>query len=284
MSAIQKKIFDLNLWCLNRLSKESFDCFQAAYRHDLDGLMSLGDQLKKNQISSVNILHLFACGTPQSGTHHSRIILNYLLEHSGILEQIDAYGWLPINYAAYFANTQTLDLLLEAGSPVQNKNGPQPLDSALIALSQNGEHSQSAETCARYLLMHGADPKQGLTTDPHWGGVTWLTWALSHDRFDWAELLMHKGSTTLTQKEKHLLLMRGSPEAIAWAEYKGMDVVGMMTSKHEAYEMARRAKALREGENLRSVLVDTMNEKKWLRNSENEEGQEGERSGGKRLL
>lgn len=282
---MESQNFDLTMWSLSRQPLAIWAWFQNAFRHNLEGLQSLTPSNECINISSVNPLHLFACGKPHGGSYKSREVLNYLIKNGGRLDAQDAYGWLPINYAAYFANTQTLDLLLEAGSPVQNDNGPQPLDSALIALSQNGDHSQSAETCARYLLMHGADPKQGLTTDPHWGGVTWLTWALSHDRFDWAELLFHKGSISLTQKEKHLLLMRGSPEAIAWAEYKNMGVLGMMTSKHEAYEMTQRAKALRESEILHAALLESMEGKRFLKkDTESVEDGEDEKSGGKRRL
>lgn len=273
------KEFDLNLWDLKRHPERVQAWFQAAYRHDQPSLERLYDtsvQQAVENIRSVNVVHLFASGYPRSGgLYRSRSVLEWLLAHGGRLDALDAYGWLPINYACFFAYSQTADVLLEAGSPVQNDHQPQPLDSALQALAHHDV--QGAETCARLLLMHGADPNIGSSTDPHFGGVTWLVWALVHDRFDWAHLLWSKGVNTLNAKEKQLLIIRGSIDGLVWAQDHGMDVSELVSLDHEAYHPLQEAKARFESQLLRRAVEHN------LKLKENAQEEDGDSKGRRRL-
>ena len=239
---MSEQTFDLNMWNLRKHEPNVQSWFQSAFQHNLSKLKSFESaQRTANHIPSVNIAHLFACGKPQGGTYASREVLQYLLQNGGRLDIKDAYGWLPINYACFFAFPATVDVLLEAGSPVQNDMLPQPLDSALQSVAQH--KNPCAETCARLLLMHGADPKLGLSSDMHWGGVTWLVWALEAQEFEMAEILYAKGLVSLSQKEKQLLLIRGNTEGFVWAEEHGISLLEDISEDYEGYDMVRQARA-----------------------------------------
>ena len=259
----QSSEFDLNLWNLTHHDASCQKWYQAAFQHDLDMLhahyspsfMLKNLEGKKSQaFSSVDVVHLFACGYEKDNRRFvSQNVLTQLLSWGGRLDAPDVYGWLPINYACYFGLPQTLDVLLEAGSPVQNPFGPQPLDSALTSVAQSPRGP--SETCARLLLFHGADPNMGLSGDPQWGGVTWLVWALLNERFDWAELLCRKGVKPLTEKECRLLILRASPEALVWAESWGMRILPFMAKDHHAYDLVHKAEILRQRRFLTEALT-----------------------------
>ena len=270
--------FDLNMWDLKRQDAQVQSWFQSAYQHNLQGL-KLFEPAKRfaNRITSVNIAHLFGCGKPQAGTYTSREVIKYLLDNGARLDVTDAYGWLPINYACFFAYPATVDVLLEAGSPVQNESLPQPLDSALQSLSQHNNHC--AETCARLLLMHGADPKKGLSSDMHWGGVTWLVWALVANYLDMAEMLYHKGLNTLSDKEKHLLLVRGHTEGFVWAEEHGISLLEELGQDHEGYEEVRYARSRYQKGLLKKEVQSSLEQKE--QKQQEQEDQEGK---GKRKM
>lgn len=252
---------DLNLWDLKRLHKRTQQFYQAAYRHDLSKLNNLWCASVKDDVnnqSQVNMAHMFACGQGQGGLRGAREVLHWLVDRGANLDALDAHDWLPLNYACFFALPVTVDVLLEAGVGLYNSCAPQPLDSALQAASQRP--NSAAETCARLLLLHGADPKKGLSSDPHWGGVTWLTWALINDRFDWAELLYHKGLEQLSSKEKQLLLVRGSIDSLVWAEEKGMDLASRVLPSHPAYGSLKEAGYRQTRAIINKALGDTPSE------------------------
>lgn len=225
--------------------------FQSAYNHDLWGVQQFNAIV---QPDTVNIAHLFACGASRSGgLARSRDVLSYVLDNGGDLNAVDVNGWLPINYAVWFGHAGTTDVLLELGSPVQNQYAPQPLDTAFAALTQH--QNSGAETCAKLLLLSGADPNKGLSADMQFGGISWLTWALEQERFEWAELLWKKGARITKDKEMHLLLLRASSKSLAWAQYQGMDILGKIDPSHDAYNNVYQAQSLRVKEQLLQSLA-----------------------------
>lgn len=242
---------ELNCWKLHQQPKNCRQWFQSAYHHDLWGVQQFNAMIQPN---TVNIAHLFACGTSRSGgLARSRDVLSYLLENGGDLNAVDVNGWLPINYAVWFGHAGTTDVLLELGSPVQNHYAPQPLDTAFSALTQH--QNSGAETCAKLLLLSGADPNKGLSADMQFGGISWLTWALEQERFEWAELLWKKGARITKDKEIHLLLLRASSKSLAWAQYQGMDILGKIDPSHDAYNNVYQAQSLRVKEQLLQNLA-----------------------------
>ena len=249
--------FDMNAWGLQSAPHIQQQWLQSAFMHDLDGLIFYHhpDQFVS---TSVNPVHVFACGYPRKGgLYASRQVLQWLIDHGqGDVNAIDLHGWLPINYAVWFGHAPTTDVLLELGSPVQNSGGTQPLDTALEAIAQR--RCDTSETCARLLLMHGADPNKSRTLDPNFGGVTWLVWALSNERWDWAECLWNYGARSLRDKEKHLLILRGSEKSLAWAEYKGFDMLPLLSSSHEHFEALLRVRALVDEEKLLLAMGDVL--------------------------
>lgn len=230
---------ELECWGLKAFSDECRQWHQEAFRHHLDGVrIAPSFELPR----TVNIAHVFACGSVQAGgLANSRAVLSYLLDNGGDLCAPDINGWLPVNYAAWFGHAGTMDVLLELGSPVHNPISPQPLDTALAAVAQR--NMDGAETCARLLLMHGADPTKGNVADPQYGGISWLVWALENERWEWAECLWAKGLRTMRDKELHLLVLRGGIEALAWAQYHGIDVLAHLSSNHEAYNVVHEVQA-----------------------------------------
>ena len=276
-SSNEPTCFELNLWNLHNTPKNVREWFQACWRHDISSLEEKYQTnwqdfvLDKRQKPLVNPLHLFACGYPRSGgLYHSRQILNWILQRGGSLKEQDAYGWLPINYAAWFGLASTIDLLLEAGSPVQNNN-IQPLDSALFALSQKDQ--PGSETCARLLLMHGANPKLGNVSDPHFAGLTWLVWALENHRWDWAECLWNRGCSDISEKEIHLLLFRGSIESLCWLQEKDVNILSFITSNHEAFDDLMQIKASKDRERIIKEITESCTDKfsnKKINKDENE--------------
>lgn len=230
--------FSLNIWGLHLLDKSTYDWFQYAYRHDLDGLINLYPEIDFTNIDNlINPVHLFACGMQRNGgLYHSRKCLEWLLENGGKLDMLDASNWLPINYAAWFGQASTMDVLLEMGSPVQNPTSPQPLDTALVSISQNSPSSpQGSETCARLLLMHGANPNMGLASDPCYGGVTWLTWALENERLDWAQCLWSAGLNSVSDKEMSLIVLRANFKSLRWLQEKKIDILKWIDASHPFY-------------------------------------------------
>lgn len=245
--------FELNIWGLTRQPSSLRQWFQSAWRHDPQGLHQNYWASWCDKVSGVNPVHLFACGQPRSGgLRQSRSVLQWLLRHGGSMDQCDAAGWLPINYAAWFGHAATMDVLLEAGSPVVNPKGPQPLDAALMSLSQS-DH-QGSETCARLLLMHGANPNAGFSSDAHYGGVTWLTWALEKQRWDWAETLWARGQQSISERELHMLILRGSKDTLLWMQAHGVDVLSRLSPTHEFFQDLRVAQAHHERQSMLDEL------------------------------
>lgn len=242
--------FELEAWGMKQWSEECRRWHRAAFNHNLDGVQTA---VAFALPSTVNCAHFFACNNIQSGgMHNSRAVLQYLLDNGGDLHAQDSSGWLPINYAVWFGHTATLDILLELGSPVQHPHGPQPLDTALAAVAQRRD--VGAESCARWLLMHNANPNMGQTADQQYGGVSWLTWALEHERWDWAELLWAKGARFLREKEIHLLLLRGGEEALAWAQFHGVDILKHLPTHHPAHEKVYQTQAHLERQKMMDAL------------------------------
>ena len=228
--------FDMSVWGLHQAPHAQQQWLHAAFMHDWDGLL-LHHHPQQFVDLPMNPAHAFACGVPRKGgLHASRQALQWLLDHGRAdLHATDNHGWLPINYAVWFGHAATTDVLLELGSPVQNHQGTQPLDTALEAVAQR--KCESSETCARWLLMHGADPNQGRSVDPSFGGVTWMIWALMNERWDWAQCLFQKGLRTLRDKEKMLLALRGSGPALAWAQANGFNMLSVVSPTHEHFEV-----------------------------------------------
>jgi len=248
---------EMEAWGMKTWGNECRRWHQAAFQHNLEGVRTPTPFLRP---TTVNPVHFFACNSVQSGgLTNSRAVLNYLLENGGDLHAMDNTGWLPINYAAWFGFAGTMDVLLELGSPVHHPTSPQPLDTALASVAQL--RTEGAETCARLLLMHQADPNRGQTADQNYGGISWLTWALEHERWDWAELLWAKGARFLREKEIHLLIARGSPEVLAWAQFHGVDVLKYLPPEHQAHHKVFQTQAHVERENMMQAVQELCKEK-----------------------
>ena len=242
---------ELNLWRLSAQTSQMRLWFQSVRLHATEQVISMAPPNWPNIDVDVDPCHLFAIGSPQGGLRDSRLLLRWLMDNGANINAVDAYGWTPTNYAAWYGQAPAMDLLLEAGAPVHNANNPQPLDHALSGLAHSGNGGN--ETCARLLLMSGADPNRGFATDPHYGGITWLTWALSQERWDWAECLWAKGQR-VGEKDMHLVLMRCGAEAWGWLQAHGVDMIANVSSSDPSHDMLRTIKAHMEREALYASL------------------------------
>lgn len=248
--SLHNNCFELESWGMKHWSDECRRWHCAAFAHSLDGVRTATNF---GRPTTVNSVHFFACNNVQSGgMSNSRAVLQHLLDNGGDLAAQDSTGWMPINYAVWFGHTATLDVLLELGSPVQHPTGPQPLDTALAAVAQS--RTQGAESCARWLLAHNANPNLGQTADQQYGGVSWLTWALEHERWDWAELLWAKGARFIREKEIQLLLLRGGEDALVWAQFHGLDILQHLPTSHPAHEKVYQTQAYLE----RQKMMDSL--------------------------
>lgn len=227
------KNFELTIWCLHHQSQEIQDWYQAVYRHDYEKIVSCWTtEIQQCQVP-VDPIHLFACGHIYGGFQNSRRVLQFLLDKGFCLNAVDKNNWLPINYAVWFGLVGTTDILLELGSPCQNDMGPEPLDTALMALAQT--KNQQSEECAQLLMSHGANPQKGLYSDMSFGGVSWIVWALENNNWFWANLLWEKGLRCLKEKEKYLILNRCGLDAFIWLEKHQMGVFIDMPTNHLCY-------------------------------------------------
>lgn len=274
MNPPQASSFELQAWGLHACSVAHQQFFHAAFRHDLNELKNHYQANNPWTHSLVNPAHVFACGVSRGGgLRQSREVLAWLLDHGGSLTELDASGWLPINYAAWFGLAGTIDVMLELNSPVHHPLNPQPLDSALAGMFHN-HHGN--ETCAKLLLMHNADPMRGNSTDMLHGGMSWLMWALESQRWEWAECLYAKGARLKNDKELHLLIGRASAQALVWAQEHHIDVVKYMTSDHEHWPIMMAAQAYQE----RQQILEGVGIKEF---HPQEEGDSDKDSGKKRM-
>ena len=239
--------FELNSWGLK--DPEARHYASAAHAHVPQLIRSL--PFPNSWPSTlVDPCHLFACGTTRSGGMvGARNALEELIAKGANLDAVDASGWTPLSYAAWFGLASTLDILLEAGASVHPEGAPPPLVAALSAFSQ---HQRSgSETCARLLLMSGADPLRCSISDAT-GRSSFLSWALATDHLDWATLLHARGDKLRSDRELSVLAWQANADALDWLQIHGYDVLSTLPLDHEhrpsllAAQSARRRAALSE--------------------------------------
>lgn len=221
----QESFFNLNSWGL--VDSPARVYAQAAFDHDLTELRNLTRPASWPRLL-VDPIHLFACGRTRSGgLHASRQALACLIEQGGDINALDASGWVPMSYSAWFGLASTMDLLLEAGAEVHPDNAPPPLLQALSSLAQTNK--PGAHTCARLLLMSGADPLRCSINDIR-GRSSFLSWALSVGNMEIANLLWAKGDRIRSDKELAMLVWGAELESLDWLVEHDYDVLPYLPS------------------------------------------------------
>lgn len=239
--------FEINSWGLK--DPEARRYAAAAHAHESQLIRALAFPASWPS-TLVDPCHLFACGTTRpGGMVNARHALEELVSKGANLDAVDASGWTPLSYAAWFGLASTLDILLEAGASVHPDGAPPPLVAALSAFSQ---HQRSgSETCARLLLMSGADPMRCSISDAT-GRSSFLSWALATDHLDWATLLHARGDKLRSDRELSILAWQAAADALDWLQIHGYDVLSTLPLDHEhrpsllAAHSARRRAALSE--------------------------------------
>lgn len=181
--------------------------------------------------------------------HASRQVLELLLSQGANLNAVDASGWVPLSYAAWFGLSSTLDILLEAGADVHPENAQLPLTTALTSFGQR--RTAGADTCARLLLMSGAEPGRSSISDTT-GRSSFLSWALATENLEWANLLHAKGDSIRSDRELSILLWQAPAPALDWLQVNGYNVLAKLPPDHPhrnvlfQAEIERRRQALGE--------------------------------------
>jgi len=175
---------------------------------------------------------------------NSRLLLSALLESKANLNAIDSSGWTPLCYSSWFGLAGTTSLLIEAGADVNFEYAPKPLAVALSSYAQR--KSQGASTCAKLLVMSGADPRKCSISDPS-GRSSFLSWAVASSNFEWAEILHGKGDFIRNEREFATLLFDADIASLDWLERHGYDVLSRLSEDHEHWRalMEERAKRRR---------------------------------------
>lgn len=242
-------------WGMSQEDPKCRQWCQDIYNHNLNGVKI---KLDFNMPSLVDPIHFFACGNvARGGIKNSRAVLDFLLENNCNINSKDKQGWVPLNYSIWFGHFFTTDLLLESGALIQNEYA-QPLDTALSTITYN---SDAAMSCARLLLLSGADPNLSKTSDNLYGSISWLTWALEHENFELAKLLHSKGATIKREREIKLLLLRGNNQVLSWAEYHNLGISSIIDPSHNAYSDVMEAFALRLKETILKNLEEEVADK-----------------------
>lgn len=258
--------FELNSWGLADPSVRPHAA--AAFIHSADSLLAHPcPQSWPRKL--VDPFHLFACGTTHSGGMvAARHALDVLLSQGARLDAIDASGWTPLCYAAWFGLSSTLDVLVEAGAPVHPSEGPMPLSIALSSVAQR--QIQGAATCARLLLMSGADPLKCCISETT-GRSSYLSWALATDNIEWANVLAAKGDVIRNERELGTLVWQASAEALDWLQTHGYSVLPRLPADHPHRNALAQAQAGRHRDTL-SGLAGAVRSGVDLAQEEQEEG------------
>lgn len=247
------RFFELNSWGLNDRQARHFAAI--SFSHDVAQLF--GTTLPPCWPHAlVNPCHLFACGVTRSGgMASSRRALESLLAKGANLDAVDASGWTPLSYAAWFGLASTLDILLEAGASVHPEGAPPPLTAALSSFAQRKQ--SGSETCARLLLMSGADPLRCSISDAT-GRSSFLSWALANEYLEWATLLHARGDKLRSDRELSVLTWQAGPYSLDWLQIHGYDVLSSLPMDHEHRPRLLEEQASRR----RSALTDLASQAK----------------------
>lgn len=242
--------FELNSWGLSDPASRAYA--QAAFSHNLSALQSLGRPASWPSV--VDPFHLFACGSPRGGgLYASRQVLHCLLDQGANLNAVDNSGWVPLSYAAWFGLAGSLDVLLEANAEVHPVKASLPLTQALSALAQN-PNGGAHETCARLLLMSGADPLKCSISDST-GRSSFLSWALSVGRMEIVHLLWAKGDRIRHDKELAMLVWDAEVQALDWLMEHEYNVLEFLPQTHPHYSALSQIKSARNREQLCQVAA-----------------------------
>lgn len=247
-----ENFFELNSWGLAAQPARLHAA--AAFIHSPDRLLACPRPLEW-PTKLVDSSHLFACGTTHSGGMvAARHALEILLSQGAQLDAIDASGWTPLCYAAWFGLSSTLDVLLEAGAPVHPQQGPMPLAIALSSVAQR--QSRGAATCAKLLLMSGADPLKCSISEAT-GRSSYLSWALATDNLEWANVLSAKGDVIRNERELGTLVWQASAEALDWLQTHGYSVLPRLPANHPHMAALAQAQAARHRAKLSDIADKT---------------------------
>jgi ankyrin repeat protein len=214
--------------------------FAAAYRrieaHDVDGLRAVLDRAPDvAQARGTNGNDLLGMAT---ATRDERLVA-LLLERGAEPARGNAHGWTPLHQAAYAGLPALVELLLDAGAPVDavaRGDGGTPLIVALFWGHREAAERLARESTAPGNLRVGAGlGRLELAVDagahrgfyrPHGGFPAWtpsddpqevvdeaLAWAARNDRADALEPLVERGADVDAD------VYRGTP--LAWAAAAG---------------------------------------------------------------
>lgn len=219
-------------------------CFDEARRHTppLDGC----PPLPRHNSYALS----FALGPP--GRVHrptSKACLDILCHHDPDgLDREDAYGWAPVNYAAWFGRAAALDLLLAAGASPRNNSSPSLIDSILTSAS-HGHCRQRTLRSLKIAIQSGADPSLGRPRDPAAAGISWLGWTLVKGWLDVAEIL-YRHNPDLPDAVFQDVAFSAPESSLLWLQKRGVDVLGRLPSPHPAWASLQAAKARQQRDEL----------------------------------
>lgn len=269
----QGDFFELNAWGLSDPAARAYA--QAAFDHDLAKIKIFSGIPSSWPTNTVDPAHLFACGATRSGgLSSSRRALSCLIEQGANLNAVDSSGWVPLSYAAWFGLAGSLDVLLEANAQVHPDKASPPLFHALSSLAQTDKPGST--TCARLLLMSGADPLRCSINEPH-GRASFLSWALSVNNLEMASLLWAKGDRIRGEKELSILIWNADVEPLDWLIQHDYDVLGSLPADNPHRKVLFQAQSSRRRQALTELAKQSRPESSLIsKEGFHEQGEDGD--------
>lgn len=201
-----------------------------------------------------SLVHHFAVGS--SDSRDSAELLDYLIGQGSDIHASDHAGWRPINYAAWFGLTKTVELLLSRGASAVGEGGAHPFDSAMASIFHEGP--SSCHDTAHVLLEAGADPLMGLPAIMEHAGTSWMLACLNTGQNQWADLLLARMQTAIQGSDdplrakisqrldrdiQSLLMHDDSGDRLVWLQDRGVCSLSVAPPDHPAYRRLLENKA-----------------------------------------